>query len=87
MVRQLKNIVGAISNASPESKRAIYDELGVNLTYFADGRIHVGAGTPQVSGSKPPTDPGGPRVLEVSAGGAVLTPSTRDPWQAWLSAA
>ena len=32
-MRQLKDIVGALANADPEDKRAIYDELGVNLTY------------------------------------------------------
>jgi len=44
LVRQLKDVVGALANADPEDKRAIYDELGVNLTYHRDGRVHVAAG-------------------------------------------
>jgi site-specific DNA recombinase len=44
LVRQLKDIVGTLANADPEDKRAIYDELGVNLTYHQDGRVHVAAG-------------------------------------------
>ncbi|HEX4531273.1 MAG TPA: hypothetical protein VIA11_17915, partial [Acidimicrobiia bacterium] len=44
LVRQLKDIVGALANADPEDKRAIYDELGVSLTYHRDGRVHVAAG-------------------------------------------
>ena len=45
LVRELKDIVGVLANADPEDKRAIYDELGVNLTYHPDGRVHVGAGS------------------------------------------
>ena len=44
LVRQLKDIVGTLANADPEDKRAVYDELGVNLTYHQDGRVHVAAG-------------------------------------------
>ena len=44
LVRQLKDIVGTLAAADPEDKRAIYDELGVNLTYHEDGRVHVAAG-------------------------------------------
>jgi hypothetical protein len=44
LVRQLKDIVGALANADPKDKRAIYDELGVSLTYHRDGRVHVAAG-------------------------------------------
>ncbi len=43
LVRQLKDIVAVLADADPEDKRAIYDELGVNLTYHPDGRVHVGA--------------------------------------------
>ena len=32
-MRQLKDIVAVLADADPEDKRAIYDELGVNLTY------------------------------------------------------
>lgn len=38
---RLKDIVAVLANADPEDKRAIYDELGVNLTYHSDGRVHV----------------------------------------------
>src|SRR5579859_3734604 len=41
LVRQLKDIVGTLANAHPEDKRALYDELGVDLTYHQDGRVHV----------------------------------------------
>ncbi|MDP9333981.1 MAG: recombinase family protein [Actinomycetota bacterium] len=44
LVRQLKDIVGTLAKADPEDKRAIYDELGVNLTYHQDGRVHAAAG-------------------------------------------
>ena len=44
LVRQLKDIVAVLADADPRDKRAIYDELGVNLTYHPDGRVHVGAG-------------------------------------------
>jgi hypothetical protein len=44
LVRQLKDIVGTLASADPEDKRAVYDELGVNLTYHQDGRVHVAAG-------------------------------------------
>jgi hypothetical protein len=37
LVRQLKDIVAVLADADPEDKRAIYDELGVNLTYHTDG--------------------------------------------------
>ena len=44
-VRQLKDIVAVLANADPEDRRAIYTELGVNLTHHPDGRIRVGAGS------------------------------------------
>jgi site-specific DNA recombinase len=44
LVRQLKNIVAVLADADPADKRAIYEELGVNLTYHPEGRVHVGAG-------------------------------------------
>ena len=43
LVRQLEDIVGTVAKADPEDKRAVYDELGVNLTYHQDGRVHVAA--------------------------------------------
>jgi hypothetical protein len=44
LVRQLKDIVAVLADADPADKRAIYHELGVNLAYHPDGRVHVGAG-------------------------------------------
>lgn len=44
LVRQLKDIVAVLADADPADKHAVYDELGVNLTYHPDGRVHVGAG-------------------------------------------
>jgi hypothetical protein len=65
LVRQLKDIAGTLANADPEDKRAIYDELGVNLTDHQDGRVHVAAGA---------------RVLRDRVGGSsrtVRTPALR----------
>jgi hypothetical protein len=61
-VRQPKDIVTVLADADPADKRAIYDELGVNLTYHPDGRVHVGAGS---------------RVLRVGVGGAFTPERTR----------
>ena len=44
LVRQLKDSVAVLASADPGDKRAIYSELGVNLTYHPDRRIRVGAG-------------------------------------------
>jgi hypothetical protein len=33
LVREIKDIVSVLADADPEDKRAIYDELGVNLTH------------------------------------------------------
>jgi hypothetical protein len=61
-VRQLKDIA-VLADADPEDKRAIYDELGVKLTYHPDGRVHVGAGGRvlgvRVGGPNSPTLTGG----------------------------
>ena len=51
-----------LADADPADKRAVYDELGVNLTYYPDGRAHVAAGS---------------RVLGVRVGGAHWTRTTR----------
>ena len=61
VVRQLKDLVSVLANADPEDKRAVYDELGVDLTYGADGTVHVAAGA---------------RVLTERVGGASSTVST-----------
>ncbi|MEO5839434.1 MAG: recombinase family protein [Acidimicrobiales bacterium] len=45
LVGQLKDIVTVLAEASPEDKRAIYDELGVNLTYDPETKtVRAGAG-------------------------------------------
>jgi len=54
LVRQLQDLVSVLANADPADKRAVYDELGVNLTYQPGGRVHVAAGA---------------RVLRVRVGG------------------
>ena len=49
LVGQLKDIVAVLADASPEHKRAIYDELGVNLTYHPESKtVRAGAGAPHV---------------------------------------
>ncbi|HUF98538.1 MAG TPA: recombinase family protein [Ilumatobacter sp.] len=49
LVGQLKDIVAVLANASPEDKRAIYDELGLNLTYHPETKmVRAGAGAPHV---------------------------------------
>jgi hypothetical protein len=58
------DIVAVLADADPPEKRAMYDELGVNLTHHPDGWVHVGAGA---------------RVLVVRVGGGTcgLTPRPR----------
>lgn len=49
LVAQLRDVVGVLANASPADRRAVYDELGVNLTYHPDTKtIKAGAGAPHV---------------------------------------
>ena len=49
LVEQLRDIVGVLANASPADRRAVYDELGVSLTYHPETKsIEVGAGAPHV---------------------------------------
>lgn len=50
LVAQLRDIVVVLADADPLDKRAIYEELGVKLTYYPDGRVHVGAGATHVLG-------------------------------------
>ena len=59
LVEQLRGIVGVLANASPADRRAVYDELGVSLTYHPETKsIEVGAGAPH--------------VLRVGVGGGVM---------------
>jgi site-specific DNA recombinase len=74
LVGQLRDIASILDDADPKDRRAVYDELGVTLTYHPDARtVRVGAGAPH--------------VLRVCVGGASSTPSTRDPWEEWLRVA
>jgi site-specific DNA recombinase len=50
LVHQLRDIVTVLADVDPIDKRAIYEKLGVNLTYYPDGRVHVAAGAPHVLG-------------------------------------
>ncbi|NOY55918.1 MAG: hypothetical protein GXP34_08020 [Actinobacteria bacterium] len=50
LVTQLRDIVAVPADADPADKRAIYEELGVNLTHHSDGRAHVAAGARHVLG-------------------------------------
>jgi hypothetical protein len=42
--------VVVLADADRLDKRAIYEKLGVKLTYYPDGRVHVGAGATHVLG-------------------------------------
>ncbi|MBK5267192.1 MAG: recombinase family protein [Acidimicrobiia bacterium] len=44
LVLQSKGIVEILAQADPEDRRAVYQELGVSITYHRDGRLHVSAG-------------------------------------------
>ncbi len=74
LVSQLRDLTQALASASVEDRRAVYDELGVNLTYHPESKtVEAGAGAPH--------------VLRVGVGGASLTLSTRAPWNVELVAA
>ena len=49
LVDQLRGIAEALANATPQDRRAVYDELGVSLTYDPENkRVKVEAGAPHV---------------------------------------
>ncbi len=49
MVNELRDIASVLAAASPDDKRAAYEELGVTLTYHPDqNAVHVAAGAPRV---------------------------------------
>jgi hypothetical protein len=75
MLASLRSITRSLASADPEVKAATYADLDISVTYHADGRA--------VLESRPRVD----WVAGVGDGGATHTPSTRDPWQAWLVAA
>lgn len=70
VVRQLKDLVAVLATTDPADKRSVYDELGVDLTYQADGRVHIGAGA---------------RVLNERVGGALATVSPQATLAGWLT--
>ena len=72
MVESIDDMTDVIANASPTDKAALYKELGIELIYQPDGRLLVEAR---------------PRRLSVCVEGAKHSTSTRDPWEAWLTAA
>jgi len=60
IVEQLQGISTALNSAEPNERRAVYDSLGVTLTYYPDRKtVHVSAGSPH--------------VLTVGVGGAIRT--------------
>ena len=74
LVSQLKDIVAVLADASPEDKRAIYDELGVNLTYHPESKtVRAGAGAPH--------------VLRVGVGGTTQTLTPRAATVGWFAIA
>ena len=45
LVRQLKDIAATLNRAAAEDRHAIYQELGINLTYYPDSKtVLAGAG-------------------------------------------
>lgn len=49
LVGRLKEITAVLADADPGDKRAVYAELGVNLTYEPGGTLLIRAGAPQVN--------------------------------------
>lgn len=43
LVRHLRDIVSVLADAAPSDKAELYRELGIELTYHADGRARVEA--------------------------------------------
>lgn len=43
---------GGAGRRRPSRQADIYEELGVKLTYYPEGRVHVAAGAPQVLGAR-----------------------------------
>jgi hypothetical protein len=75
MLASLRDITRSLAHADPTIKAAAYAELGITVTYHQYGRALLES-RPRIDG-----------VADVGVGGATLTPSTRDPWEAWLIAA
>ena len=72
LVASLRDITTTLAAADPTDKAAVYEEMGIDVTYHRDGRVLVESR---------------PRVVNDGVGGASTTPSTRHPWEAWLIAA
>lgn len=65
LVGYLRDIVNVLADADPADKTELYRELGVSLTYHADGRIAVesmprGADVRVEGGTRSP----GPRIVQ-----------------------
>ena len=49
LIGRLREIAGVLGEVNPQDKRAIYDELGVELRYEPETRaVHLAAGAPHV---------------------------------------
>ncbi|MFQ5473041.1 MAG: hypothetical protein ACE5FA_09180, partial [Dehalococcoidia bacterium] len=44
LVDQLKGIVRILAKADPKDRRAVYEELNLQMTYHTDGKVEVAAG-------------------------------------------
>ena len=75
MLASLRDSTRSLAQADPDIKVAAYAELGITITYHADGRALLE--------SRPRIDD----VAEAGVGGATLTLRTCDHWQVWLAAA
>ena len=75
MLAGLSDITRSLARADPDIKVAAYAEMGITVTYHADGRALLES-RPRITG-----------VGDVGVGGGTVTRSTRDPWETWLIAA
>lgn len=69
LVASLQDMTATLAQADPADKAAVYAEMGIAVTYHADGRVLVESR---------------PGVVNDGVGGATATPSTRDPWETVL---
>jgi len=69
LINQLRDLTQALPSISVEDRRAVYDELGVSLSYQPESKT-VGTGA------------GAPHVLRVGVGGAThaITPRADSGW-------
>ncbi len=74
MLAGLRDLTHSLGQADPRVKAAAYADLGITVTYHADGRALLES-RPLIGG-----------VGEDVAGGVNLTRSTRDIWEGRLTA-